>query len=123
MNKPPEKGQVIFEGSTATLVFKRYLAHSPETVWSALTDPEQLGEWFMTTARIEGRQGGAVDLISGISRFHVTGSILEWDPPKLYEYEWNVEPRTELPTGERSVVRWELTPAQGGTMLTLTHRN
>jgi uncharacterized protein YndB with AHSA1/START domain len=123
MNQPPKQGQILFDGPTATLIFKRYLAHPPEAVWDALTDPEQLREWFMTTARIDARPGGTVDLISGPARFHVTGRILEWDPPRLYEYEWNVDPRTELPTGETSIVRWELTPDEEGTLLTLTHRH
>ena len=123
MNQPPEKGQVLLEGATATLMFKRHLAHPPEVVWAALTDPEQLREWFMTAAKIDGRRGGTVDMVSGPARFHVTGRILEWDPPKIFEYEWNVEPRTELPNGERSVVRWELMPSEEGTLLTLTHRH
>lgn len=123
MNQLSPTGQVIREGAYATLVFKRFLAHSPETVWAALTEPDQLREWFMTRARIDGKRGGTVDLVSGPAQFHVTGHILEWDPPKVLEYEWNVEPRTELPQGERSVVRWELAPSEDGTLLTLTHRH
>lgn len=115
-------GEVLFEGDTATLLFKRRLSHSPEAVWSALTDPAQLRQWFMTAAKIDGRPGGSVDMVSGPSGFHWTGQILAWDPPRLYEYEWNIDPRAELPAGERSIVRWELAPAEGGTLLTLTHR-
>jgi hypothetical protein len=42
-------------------------------------------------------------------------------PPHRYECEWNVVPRSSFPEGEKSVVRWELCPSQGGTLLTVTH--
>jgi uncharacterized protein YndB with AHSA1/START domain len=122
MSKPnPSPGQVLVEGETATLSFRRRLAHPPEAVWEALTDPAQLRQWFMTVAKIDGRPGGSVNMVSGPARFEWTGAILAWEPPRLYEYEWNVAPRTELPQGERSIVRWELQPQEGGTLLTLTH--
>src|SRR3712207_3525652 len=104
------KGEVLFEGDTATLLFTRHLAHPPEAVWSALTDPAELQHWFMMTAIIDGRPGGSVDMKTGPAQFHWTGRILAWDPPRTYEYEWNAEPRAELPSGEKSVVRWELIP-------------
>lgn len=115
-------GEVVHEGELASLTYHRHYPYPPELVWAALTEPGQLKQWFMMTARIEGRVGGAVELIAGQSRFHVTGTVLAWEPPRVCEYEWNVEPRAELPQGERSVVRWELAAAEGGTQLTLTHR-
>src|SRR5207302_9053105 len=36
--------------------------------------------------------------------------------------EWNVEPRKDLPKGERSIVRWELTSVGGTTLLRFSHR-
>lgn len=38
-------GEVVKEGDKWTLLFTRELRHSPEKVWSALTDPAQLREW------------------------------------------------------------------------------
>jgi uncharacterized protein YndB with AHSA1/START domain len=124
MTKPlaTPAGQVIVDGETATLSFERELPHPPEDVWEALTDPEQLAEWFMAKATIDGRAGGSVEMWTGVSQLHWTGRILVWQPPRVYEYEWNAEPRAELPTGERSIVRWELEPKGAGTLLKLTHR-
>lgn len=114
-------GTVTYEGDTATIAFERRLRHPVHEVWKALTDPEQLARWYMTTVHEAARPGGSIDYVSGISRFHVTGKVLAWDPPRLFEHEWNVEPRKELPKGERSVVRWELAPDGDGTILRVTH--
>jgi uncharacterized protein YndB with AHSA1/START domain len=112
------------EGDRATIVLRRFLRHPPSVVWDALTDPDQVREWFMTAARHEGRAGGTVDLVTGPTHVHATGRILAWDPPRLYEYEWNVAPEEDHQFGgERSVVRWELTPAEGGTLLVVSHRD
>ena len=115
-------GAVVEEGERATLVFRRRLAHPPEEVWKALTDPEELSKWYMSKATIEGREGGLVDLIAGLSRIHVTGRILTWDPPNVFEHEWKVEPRPELKSGEDAVIRWELRGDGEGTILHLQHR-
>ena len=111
------------DGEYATLVLHRFLRHPPEVVWRAITEPGQLREWFLTTAVVEGRPGGKVDLVTAPSRVHATGRILTWDPPRVYEHEWNVvREGGPLRSGEQSVVRWELSPREGGTLLVLTHR-
>ncbi len=116
-------GKIVRKEGRATLVFRRELAHPAEMVWNALTDPEQLSKWYMTTARIDGRVGGTIDFISGPSRLHITGEILEWDPPRVFEHEWTVDPVEEIPLGEKAVIRWTLEPSDNGTMLRLEHRN
>jgi uncharacterized protein YndB with AHSA1/START domain len=115
-------GAVVMEGEKATLVFRRRLPHSPESVWKALTDPSELSKWYMTDATIDGREGGAIDFIAGPSRLHVTGRILTWDPLTVLEHEWKAAPRSELKSGEDAVVRWELRREGEGTILHLEHR-
>ncbi len=117
------KGTVTVEGEHATIAFERRYRHPVQAVWDALTNPEHLARWYMTKARLDARPGGSIDYVSGISQFHVTGKILTWDPPRVFEHEWNVEPREYLPKGERAVVRWELTPDGDGTILRITHRH
>lgn len=118
-----KRGTVTYEGEHATIAFERRYGHPIEAVWKALTDPAHLARWYMTKASLDPRPGGSIDYVSGISQFHVTGKILTWDPPRVFEHEWNVEPREYLPKGERSVVRWELTPDGDGTILRITHRH
>jgi hypothetical protein len=45
----------------------------------------------------------------------VTGRILVWDPPHVFEHEWRQR------IVEDSVVRYELTEDGDGTLLTFTH--
>jgi uncharacterized protein YndB with AHSA1/START domain len=116
-------GRVDVEGEKATLVFRRRLPHPPERVWKALTDPSELSSWYMTEARIDGRAGGTIEFHAGLSRLHVTGRVLTWDPPHVFEHEWKVAPRPELPSGEDAVIRWELRREGERTILDLTHRN
>lgn len=94
------------------LTFTRRLAHAPEQVWAALTEPEQLAAWFPTT--IDGDRASGASLtfrfehIDGIDPMH--GRMLAFDPPTLLELTWG---------GDR--LRFELAPAAGaGTTLTFT---
>jgi uncharacterized protein YndB with AHSA1/START domain len=61
-------------------------------------------------------------MIYGPARYHSTGAILAWEPPRLLEYEWNVAPVPEMPRGERAIFRFELTPDGDATRLLVTYR-
>lgn len=120
---PALNGELIVDGQFAQLFYRRHFPHAPTAVWHALTDPVELGRWMMASSvRIDGRDGGAIEMVAGISQLHSRGTILHWEPPCVLEYEWNVDPRAELPSGERTVVRWELKATAQGTELRLTHR-
>lgn len=114
---------IITDGDHATLEFQRFLPHPPEVVWQAITEPDQLQKWYMTRAKIDGRTGGTIEFWSGPSQFHVTGKILTWDQPHVFEHEWNVEPRAELPNGEHSIVKWEIIPSGNGSVLRMIFNN
>lgn len=117
------QGQVFVDGEYATLVFKRVLDHTPEHVWSAITDPAELKEWLMaTTATIDPRPGGRIEMVSGPGQYRSTGKILTWDPPRVFEYEWKVDPVEEMPRGEDAVFRYQLTPVGSSTLLTVEYR-
>lgn len=116
-------GKVIPEGDYATIVFQRVLRHPPEAVWSAITDPAELKDWLMcTSARIDGRVGGRVEMVSGPPQYLSTGNILQWDPPRVFEYEWKVAPVPEMPQGQDAIFRWELAQQGASTLLTVAYR-
>jgi uncharacterized protein YndB with AHSA1/START domain len=98
------------------LRFERALPHSPERVWKALTDTEEMFTWHPTPASFEPRVGGRVD-------WHPDGHVAEmpdnevtdWDPPRLLGYTWAKE-------GERpDHLLWELRPHDDGCLLVLVH--
>jgi uncharacterized protein YndB with AHSA1/START domain len=117
------KGEVHTEGQYSTIVLKRVLHHAPELVWDAITDPEELKGWLMcSSAKIDGRTGGNIEMVSGLAQYHSKGRILAWDPPHVLEYEWKVAAVTEMPMGQDAVFRYELARQGDSTLLTVTYR-
>jgi uncharacterized protein YndB with AHSA1/START domain len=105
---------------SATVVLRRLLQHPIDDVWTAITDPTQFESWFMAKVTRDTSNGTVEHQYP--NGLHATGRVLEWNPPRVYEHEWNAEPRPDLPHGEHSIIRWELSPQAGGTLLVLTQR-
>lgn len=95
-----------------TLAFVRDLRHSPEAVWSALTDPARLGEWAPYTANRDLGSVGEVTLtmIDGDSAEEVPSKVTRAERPELLEHTFGTD-----------VLRWELAATGSGTRLTLRH--
>jgi uncharacterized protein YndB with AHSA1/START domain len=86
---------------------------SPDELWEALTDPEQLEEWFATEVELDPREGGA-----GIFRWgdgeERRATVLVAEPNERLVLDWDEEGEVEftleeLEAGTRLVVR-ESTP-------------
>jgi len=120
----PKGTMVVDDGDSRTeLTFRRVYRHRIEHVWDAIATPEGLRAWLMATeVKIEARTGGRFEMVSGPTRFHSTGQILVWEPPRVLEYEWNVGPVPEMPKGERAIVRYELEPRGDATHVVITYR-
>lgn len=103
------------------------IAAPPERVFAALTDPQQVPQWWgqqgvyqVTKWQNDLRPGGrwrSEGTKIGGQAFHVEGEYLEVDPPHLLVHTWNPSYR-KLPT---TTVRWELQAYKGGTLVKLTH--
>jgi len=107
----PAKGaRVLPEGEPWSLVLVRELRHSPERVWQALIDPEQLKEWAPFDAdQSLGTVGASVRLSTGAPGQQVAETtVKQADAPRVLEYDW----------GGRGV-KWELEALEDGTRLTL----
>lgn len=119
------KGDVIFDGDRTTIIFRRVLHHPIERVWRAITDPEELSEWMLGSARIDPRVGGTIEYVSAPTPIVWYGTILVWDPPRVYEHELNTDPDprwSEHLGVERTIARWELEDQGEATLITLTFR-
>lgn len=86
---------------------------SPEVVFKAITDPDELTNWFPDQAILEPKIGGKIkfsfykeeDREHRRYDFFPEGSIIEFIPNKKISYTW-YEPNTE--DFPRTVVTWEL---------------
>jgi uncharacterized protein YndB with AHSA1/START domain len=93
-----------------TLVFTRQLRHDPDTVWRALTDPDQLGRWAPFTADRALTSTGDVTLtmIGSDDPQDLACAVTRAEAPTVLEYTW----------GDANL-RWELAAIDTGTRLTL----
>src|SRR3954447_13909186 len=89
------------------LRFTRQLAHPPEKVWRALTEPEHLKAWFPDTIVVEEWTVGA-PLRFEHPDFRFDGEVLAVEPPSLLEIRWGTD-----------TIRLEVEPDGDGTRLTL----
>jgi uncharacterized protein YndB with AHSA1/START domain len=100
-----------------TLRFERRLAHPPEKVWKALTDPAELGHWFPQDLEGSFTPGGTLRFVfrgtpptlGGKVITDFTGEVLEIDPPRVLAYTWGED-----------TLRWSLTPDGDGCLLVFT---
>jgi len=115
------------------LITDIHIAAPPERVFQAISDPREQRIWWdnkdcrLESFEMDARRGGSWRFstsqtsmnINGISQFDCTGEIVEFDPPRVLAYTWianwhDVKSR-------KTIVRWELSPMDGGTLVTVTH--
>jgi uncharacterized protein YndB with AHSA1/START domain len=103
------------------------IAATPEAVFRALTDPQELPRWWGSAElyqthdwTLDLRPGGrwSCQARSAEGTGEVRGEVLAVEPPRLLEYTW--EPSWEQ--YKQSIVRYTLEKVPGGTRLSLYHR-
>ncbi len=101
----------------------RVLPATPDEVFRAWTDPEQMARWMSPVgsarADVDLRVGGHLRLVmdgAGMSIAH-TGEYLEIDPPTRLSFTW----RSEHTGGRDTMVTVALEPHPDGTFLRLRH--
>jgi uncharacterized protein YndB with AHSA1/START domain len=113
----------VREDGRYVLRFERRLPHPPDRVWPALTEPDQLRQWF--PADIEGKRRpgakirfvfrddapSAEELPELLEHDPETldGEITDFEPPRLLAYTWGEE-----------FLSWELRPDPDGCLLVFT---
>jgi uncharacterized protein YndB with AHSA1/START domain len=92
---------------TRTVTVERELAHPPEKVWRALTQPHLIEEWLMKSdfAPVVGHH---FDFRADWGS--VGCEVLEIEPNQILSYSWAA-------MGLDSVVTWTLMPIGSGTLL------
>lgn len=106
-------------GATRSITLGYDLPHPPAKVWRALTEPELLADWLMTTD-MQPLVGQRFTFKSEPTPWWdgvVSCEVLELELHKRLRYTWR---SGSAPSGLDTVVRWTLTvTASGGTRLTL----
>ncbi|HEY1238846.1 MAG TPA: SRPBCC family protein [Solirubrobacterales bacterium] len=108
MTSTTHDGELIeLEGNRVGVRFERRLAHPPERVWRAITDPEDLAAWFPDTIEGEFGQGAEVTFPKFVEMgLPSVGRVTEFDPPRLLAFTWGP-----------STLRFELEPDGDGCRL------
>lgn len=98
--------------------FERLYDYTPQELWRALTEPEQLRGWLADVTHMQLEPGGEVRLRFGDEPDGggTAWRVLQVDPERLLECEWH------YPGEEPSVLRFECHPRERGTLLVLDHR-
>jgi uncharacterized protein YndB with AHSA1/START domain len=100
----------------------------PAKVWRILTTPEMIPQWMSDeelTVNLQGHAGGAImmrGLLHGMP-FENHGTIRALEPKKSFAYSyWSTLSASRLADvpENHTVVSFDLAPADGGTLLTLT---
>jgi uncharacterized protein YndB with AHSA1/START domain len=102
-------GELERVGSRWRLRFIRRLAHPPEKVWRALTEPEHLAAWFPMDIEGERTPGARLRFVHrGGEGPPFEGEMLAYEPPRLLKFRWGDD-----------TLRLELAPEGAGCVLTL----
>jgi uncharacterized protein YndB with AHSA1/START domain len=103
---------LLTNGLRPVLRFERHLPSSIETVWQAVTDPDEMRAWFPTRIEIDEWRIGA-KLTHHFDEHNIDplpGTVIEWQPPHRVSFTW----------GEDTIA-FELAAAPvGGTTFVLT---
>ena len=112
-----------------TVRIERLLPGAPERVWQYLTESELRRKW-LARGPMQPRQGGTVEHLFRHGELSAEpypekfaafadspamhGEVIVWEPYRRLAYTWPAD-------GGSSAVTFELSPAEGGTRLVVTH--
>ncbi len=107
--------KLIADGPRPAVRLERHLPDPPATVWRALTERDQLQAWFPSDVTVEGnewRVGASIAFRFPPEVIDMTlvGEVLAVERPRLLAFTWGEE-----------MLRFELSPLDGGTRLVLVN--
>lgn len=103
-------------------VYVTFIRTTPEKLWSALTTPEFIRQyWFDMTHETDWKVGSPWKMLFPDGRIADMGEIAEFEPQRRLAIRWRNEFRPELKAEGWSHCVMELEPADGAVKLTVTH--
>lgn len=100
---------------TQTITKEQFIKATPERVFQALTEKQELERWFVPKVEIEVKPGGIfrMEWVPGMGEH---GTVKEVKPSQLLRYTWEGA-FSPTPT----TITFALAKEKDGTLLTLTH--
>ena len=108
-------GALRADGERYAVRFERLYDATPDELWQALTDPDQLPGWPAHASRFELVPDGRVRVVFEEGD-ETDGRIVELEPGRRLAFTWR-----SVGEGADSVVRFEIVPAERGVRLVLEH--
>ena len=110
------------ESAESSFVYVTFIRTTPEKLWSALTDANQMKEyWFGMQIKTEWKPGAEWRMLFPDGRVADMGEILDLERPKRIRLKWRNEFKPELKAEGFSVCTFEIEPVGGAVRLTITH--
>jgi uncharacterized protein YndB with AHSA1/START domain len=108
--------------SRSTFVYVTYIRTTPQKLWSALTDPEFMKQYWFGNHCISGWTAGSPwKMVSADGAVLDAGEIVEAEPPRRLVIRWQNQFKPELKAEGDSRCTMELEPSAGSVKLTITH--
>ncbi len=102
------------------IVYTIYIASTPERVWQALTGAEFSRQYFSgNSVEVDQRVGGTFAVRTADGAPHISGEVIECDPPKRLTVTFNVNWPALIEKLGPTLVTYEIEPAGDGVKLTL----
>jgi uncharacterized protein YndB with AHSA1/START domain len=116
------KERTVSKPAESSFVHVVYIRTTAEKLWSALTDANQMKEyWFGMHIKTEWKTGSEWQMIFPDGRIADAGEVLEIDRPKRIRLKWRNEFRPELKAEGFTLCTIELQPVGESVRLTVTH--
>lgn len=102
------------------IVYTIYIASTPDKVWQALTSAEFSRQYFSGQAvEVQLRVGGAYIVRRPDGALHISGEVMECDPPRRLTVTFNVNWPELVEKLGPTLVTWEIEQAGEAVKLTM----
>jgi uncharacterized protein YndB with AHSA1/START domain len=110
------------QSAESRFVYVTFIRTTPERLWSALTDANQMKEyWFGMQIKTEWKTGAEWQMVFPDGQVADTGRILELERPKRIQLKWRNEFKPELKAEGFALCTMDLEPVGAAVRLTITH--
>lgn len=110
------------ESQQTSFVYVTFIRTTPDKLWSALTDANQMKEyWFGMHFQTSWERGAEWQMIFPDGKIADTGEILELDRPKRIRLKWRNEFRPELKAEGYALCTIEIEPYGDAVRLSIAH--